>query len=98
MPQPWFGLHPCTTADVMAAMLAAADPEAPAHRRESNCFAESPAADAAAAAAAADAARLGRYMLAWWSVAGGAVGAALDAAAYAPANVARPTAPQPPPM
>jgi hypothetical protein len=39
-------------------------------------------AHASAAAAASGDVALGRYMRAWWSLAGGAVGAALPASAY----------------
>lgn len=84
----------------MALLMAANDPDALSKRDggDNDAAAASRAADTSDAA---DDARLGRYMRAWWSVAGGAVGASLNAAAYAPPDAAQQAAAvptQPPAM
>ena len=70
-----------------------AHPNVPPNREDDDDDAGAAAACAPGAPDAADAARLGRYMRAWWSVAGGVVGAALRPSAYAaPPNDAAATA------
>ena len=68
----------------MALLLASPDADASTNDEADAARAGPSASNAACTRGAADDARLGRYMRAWWSVAGAAVGAALRPSAYAP--------------
>lgn len=82
--QPWHMLHPCQTADLMALLL---QPSSSSGAGAPSKAGPAPGSQPAnGAGTGGEASWLLRYMLAWWSLVGPAVGLPVHAAAGAAAG------------